>query len=307
MVAELLNKYIWLTNTLLSTADRGMSLKDISERWEERFGTSYSRRTFNNHRECIEEIFGITIECNRSTNKYRIRESSSLNDSQSKWMIDTFSTSSLLMQGKERLAGRISVEEIPSGHIYLTAIMDAMMDNRVLSVAYKKYMSESETVYTLHPYALKESSKRWYLVAWCAERDEVRVYSLDRIKALEQTTAKFNMPRNFDVDELFSTSYGIYLTKEKPCTIIFEARGKEVSYLRDLPVHRSQKEILTEDGRSRFSIFVSPDKELLMELCKHGSGITVISPPEVRDAVITELKNAQKNYESILQEDKFQE
>ena len=307
MVAELLNKYIWLTNTLLRTADRGMSLEEISQRWEDRFGTGYSRRTFCNHRECIEEIFGISIECDRSTNRYRIRESSGLNDSQSKWMIDTFSTNNLLMQGKERLAGRISVEEIPSGHIYLTAIMDAMMDNRVLSVAYKKYMSESETVYTLYPYALKESSKRWYLVAWCAERQAVRVYSLDRIKALEQTQTEFSRPKDFDVDELVATSYGIYLTDEKPCTIVFEARGKEVSYLRDLPVHKSQKEILTEEDRSRFSIYVSPDKELLMELCRHGSGITVISPEKVRNAVRSELENDLKGYESIPQDEKFQE
>ncbi|MGN1210506.1 MAG: helix-turn-helix transcriptional regulator [Candidatus Cryptobacteroides sp.] len=296
MVAELLDKYIWLTNTILRSADRGMSLDEIASGWKSRFGTEYSRRTFNNHRECIESIFGVSIECDRSSNRYRIRKSGDILDGHSAWLIDSFATNTLLSQGKNRLAGRISVEEIPSGHIYLTAIMDAMLDGRVLKVKYRKYQSDNESVYNLRPYALKESSRRWYLVAWCEEREATRVYALDRMTGLEQTGKTFAMPENFDVESLFATSYGIYLTQEKPCTIVFEARGKEVSYLRDLPIHRSQKEISTENGRSTFSIFVSPDRELLMELCSHGSGITVISPEYVRDAVRGELESALKSY-----------
>lgn len=296
MVAELLDKYIWLTDTILRSADRGMSLDEIASGWKSRFGTDYSRRTFNNHRECIESIFGVRIECDRSSNRYRIRESGDLRDGHSAWLIDTFSTNTLLSQGRKRLAGRISVEEIPSGHIYLTAIMDAMLDNRELKVKYRKYQSDTESVYNLRPYALKESSRRWYLVAWCVEREALRVYALDRMTGMEQTGRTFPMPGNFDVDRLFATSYGIFLTKEKPCTIVFEARGKEVSYLRDLPVHRSQKEISTEKGKSIFSIFVSPDRELLMELCRHGSGITVLSPEYVREAVRDELESAFKSY-----------
>ena len=69
MVTELLQKYIWLVQTFIRAGERGLSLGEISDRWESRFDSEYSRRTFNNHREAIEDVFGITIECNRSTNR----------------------------------------------------------------------------------------------------------------------------------------------------------------------------------------------------------------------------------------------
>ena len=72
MVTELLQKYIWLVQTFIRAGERGLDLGEISDRWESRFGTEYSRRTFNNHREAVEGVFGISILCNRSTNRYYI-------------------------------------------------------------------------------------------------------------------------------------------------------------------------------------------------------------------------------------------
>ena len=68
MVTELLQKYIWLVQTFIRAGEHGLSLAEISEKWEDRFDTPYSRRTFNNHRKDVEEVFGIFIDCNRSTN-----------------------------------------------------------------------------------------------------------------------------------------------------------------------------------------------------------------------------------------------
>ena len=50
MVTELLQKYIWLVQTFIRAGENGLSLSEIEGRWEERFDSSYSRRTFNNHR-----------------------------------------------------------------------------------------------------------------------------------------------------------------------------------------------------------------------------------------------------------------
>ena len=63
MVTELLQKYIWLVQTFIRAGERGLSLNEIIDKWENRFETDYSRRTFNNHREAVSEVFGITIEC----------------------------------------------------------------------------------------------------------------------------------------------------------------------------------------------------------------------------------------------------
>ena len=80
MVSELLRKYIWLVQTFIKEGDRGLALEEILDKWEARWGSSYSRRTFNNHRLAIEEVFDIKIECNRSSMRYFVRYSEDLKD-----------------------------------------------------------------------------------------------------------------------------------------------------------------------------------------------------------------------------------
>lgn len=298
MVTELLQKYIWLVQTFIRAGENGLSLSEIEDRWEERFDSSYSRRTFNNHREAVEEVFGIRIECNRSTNRYYVGYSQEVADENAEmaWLINTFTVNNILSLGKERLSGRVSVEDIPSGHTHLTSIMEAMTEGCEIVVDYKKYSAaEAETLH-LRPYAVKEYAKRWYMIAYCIERQGLRVYGMDRINRLETSEKKFKMPKNFDVDELFSTSFGIYLPENKARTITFRTSETEARFLRDLPLHRSQQETGRDDDHVTFSIFVCPDRNLTMEFCKYGSRIEVLSPADVREDVAEELRKAAEKY-----------
>ena len=298
MVTELLQKYIWLVQTFIRAGENGLSLEDITDKWEMRFDTSYSRRTFNNHRAAVEEVFGISIGCNRSTNRYFIKSGEDLADDngESAWLINSFTVNNMLRLSKEKLQGRVSVEDIPSGHLYLTQVMEAMTENLEVIIDYHKYTSSESETLTIHPYAVKEYAKRWYIIAYCKERDGLRVYGLDRVRNIDVTGKKFRMMTGFDVDELFATSFGIYLPGGKGQTITFRCSESEAKFLRDLPIHRSQEELRKEGDSVIFSIFVCPDKNLIMEICKHGNRIEIISPIEVREAVKEELTKALEQY-----------
>ena len=294
MVTELLQKYIWLIQTFIRAGERGLSLQEISEKWERRFDKAYSRRTFNNHREAIEEVFGIYIDCNRSTNRYFIEYSDDVSDenAESAWLINTFTVNSMLSLGRERLSGRIAVEDIPSGHRFLTSVMEAMSENHEITIEYRKYTSAETEHFTLKPYAVKEFAKRWYLIAYCHERDGLRVYGLDRVRDLKISENSFEMPEQFDVEDIFATSFGIYLPRGSGRTVIFRTDATEAQFLRDLPLHKSQTEIENDGNTVTFSIFVCPDKNLIMEFCKYGSRIEVLSPADVRKSVAEELSGA---------------
>lgn len=300
MVTELLKKYIWLVQTFIRAGERGLNLEEISGRWEERFDSPYSRRTFNNHREAVEEVFGIRIECNRSTNRYFIGGSEDVSDeyAENAWLINTFTVNNMLSLGKERLSGRIAVEDIPSGHRHLTTVLEAMTENLEIVISYCKYTSSEASEYTLRPYAVKEFAKRWYIIGHCMERDGLRVYGLDRIHSMEVTARKFRIPRRFDVDELFATSFGIYIPEGPGQTIRFRTSPTEARYLRDLPVHSSQNETAADEEHVTFEIFVCPNKALIMEFCKYGSRLEVLSPAPVREAVAAELRKAADIYTS---------
>ena len=301
MVTELLKKYIWLVQTFIRAGEYGLSLDEISDKWESRFDSSYSRRTFNNHRGAVEEVFGIRIGCNRSTNRYFIEYSDDVSDenAETAWLINTFTVNNMLSLGKERLSGRVSVEDIPSGHKHLTSIMEAMTEGHEIRIEYQKYTSAKADTYTLRPYAVKEYAKRWYIVAYCEERGALRVYGLDRIRSIEVLPDTFSMKKDFNVDDLFATSFGIYLPEGPGRTITFRTSATEARFLRDLPIHSSQKEIATDGDSVTFSIFVCPNNNLIMEFCKYGSRLEVLSPADVRETVASQLSAAALLYKPL--------
>ena len=287
MVSELLQKYIWLINTVIHHGERGVALDELCKLWKNRFGQEYSRSSFNNHRNAIAEVFGIEIKCNRRIKRYFIRYGEDVmdTDASTAWLVNTFTVNSMLSLGKERLSGRISVEEIPSGHKFLSPLMEAMTENREIEIRYRKYSDDGTSEYSLKPYALKENARRWYIVAWCNEKSQIRVYGLDRIVDMKVSESHFNMPDNFDVDDLFRNSFGVYLSDEAPAEIIIKASCKESRYLEDLPIHHSQKVISKSENSVTFSIFATLNRSLTMELLRLGPGIEVIKPETLRKEV----------------------
>lgn len=286
MVSELIDKYLYLIRILTEAGERGLTLEQISDRWERRYDAAYPRRTFNNHREAVGDIFGIEIACRRGENVYYIPQGMDALDSDRtrSWLVDTFTVNSLLTLGRERLSGRVSVERIPSGQNHLAPIMSAMLSDRVLEITYKKYTGNSSETLHVEPYAVKEEQKRWYLVGQCRERGALRVYGLDRIGTVTETQESFKMPGGFDVDRLFSESFGMYLAEDGQAELIrFRTDTTQAKYLRDLPLHPSQTETGTDrDGMVCFAIRVAVNEALLMELTRLGSKIEIISPEPLR-------------------------
>ena len=83
--------------------------------------------------------------------------------------------------------------------------------------------------------------------------------------------------------------------------ITFRTSETEARFLRDLPIHKSQEETGHKDGQVTFSIFACPNKALIMEFCKYGGNIEVLSPKEVRESVAAELRKALRSYKDIIQ------
>ena len=294
---EIVSRHVWLIQMIMQAGPRGVLLGEVISRWEARWNTPYSRKTFCNHRDSIEEIFGIKILCNRHTNRYYIPFGEGMLDGSSikSWLINTYTITNALTLGGERLEGRMEVEHIPSGQLWLETLIKAMDGNHVLSVSYQKYTSSEPEQLTLYPYALKEADKRWYLVAYCVERGDVRVYGLDRIIGIAETDGTFELPSDFDLHFMFASSYGIYIPEEgqKAELITLKATPRESKYLRDLPIHDSQKEV----SENVFTLEVIPNDSLIMELCGRGDRIEVISPESVRSRVAEELRKALSKYE----------
>ena len=126
-----LEKYIWVVNALYRAGSHGLSLKELSDKWELDesigYGEPLPRQTFNRWKDNILMSLGVNIDCRlKGGYRYYISNPESLaNGELSRWLLDTYSTANTLSQNT-LLKDRILVEEIPSSRHFLTDIVDAM-------------------------------------------------------------------------------------------------------------------------------------------------------------------------------------
>ena len=144
---------------------------------------------------------------------------------------------------------------------------------------------------------MKLFRQRWYLVA-SFESGLKSVYSFDRIETVELLDEKFKMNEMFDAAEFFSDSYGIVIDdKIESQRIVFRAYGYEPYYLRDLPLHHSQREINTTEEYSDFELKLKPTADFKALLMSRGQWIEILEPQSLADEIVEWYKNAIKRYE----------
>ena len=187
--ATLFRRYLWLLDVIYSAGR--ITLDEIRVRWQRNEmsgGEELPRKTFENHRKAVEELFDVNIACDRRTNEYYVECGDDLvRDDLRRWLLETFAVNDLLVNSK-RLRRRIALEPIPSGYAYLTAVLRAMEENRCLEIVYRHtYDEKREKRYEVEPYGLKAFRRRWYLIANSVEMSGIYAFALDRVRGMVPT------------------------------------------------------------------------------------------------------------------------
>lgn len=287
-IPTLFKEYIWLLETIHQAGK--ISLAEINEKWrrrEDSCGTNLPRTTFNRHRDAILDMFGVIIECDRSDgNRYYISNKDVLKgNSVANWLFSTLSVGNMLDENIG-LQNRILLESIPSGGALLRRIIKAMRDSRKIIMRYRKYSSATAKTYLAEPYCVKLFKRRWYVLTKIEREKEdgttdksMSVFSLDRIADMELTQEKFILDADFDAEKYFAESFGIMVdTNIKPERIVLRAYGMERYYLRDLPLHPSQREIAVNEESVDFEIRIRPASDFKAHILSRGEWLQVIAP-----------------------------
>ena len=159
-----------------------------------------------------------------------------------------------------------------------------------IEVCYRKYGSaETKSTMILEPYFVKLFNKRWYALVKFADPDGLLfLLALDRISSLTLTDQRFEYDKDFDPAGWFRNCYGIVRDSDVPVEkVVIRAFGKEANYLRDLPLHHSQKEVDKADGYSDFELTLSPTADFWTPLVARGATIKILQPQWLAE----EIKN----------------
>ena len=287
---SLISKYVWVIETICRR--KKISFKELNERWlrdtDISRGVEIPKRTFDNWRYVIWDMFGINIvNENHGEYRYYIENEEDLGKNGLRsWLYNTFCVSNALANSQS-IKDRIILEYVPSGQNYLQPIIEAMKENRVLNITYHSYWKDEENNFDVQPFCVKLFRQRWYMVARSTYtyyyNKGPRIYALDRIHALHTTDETFELPKDWSAKDFFDHCFGIIAEQHiEPQTVKLKVSAGQANYIRDLKMHDSQEEIERNEEYSIFKYHLRPSYDFIQEILWNGETMEVLEPLSLR-------------------------
>ena len=300
---SLITKYVWVIETIYHR--RKISFKELNElrlRDDISRGVDIPKRTFDNWRYVIWDMFGINIvNENRGEYRYYIENEDDISKNGLRsWLYNTFCVSNVLANSQS-IKDRIILEYVPSGQDYLQSIIEAMKENRVVNITYHSYWKDEENNFDVQPYCVKLFRQRWYLIgrstySYYYEQGP-RIYSLDRIHSLHITDETFKLPKDWNAQEFFNGCFGIIADQRMDIQDIkLRVNAGQANYIRDLKLHESQEEIESNGEYSIFTYQLRPSYDFIQELLWNGADIEVLEPQSLRKEIANIVEQMHKKY-----------
>ena len=176
-----------------------------------------------------------------------------------------------------------------------------MKENREIHITYYNPWKDEEFDLILQPLCVRLFRQRWYVVAlnhypWLC-KDGPRIYSLERIRALQVRDEIFNMPKDWSAEEYFEGCYGVIRDPENDKELVrLKVTAGQANYIRGLRLHESQKEVERNDEYSIFTLFIRPAFDFVQELFWQGEDVEVLEPQWLREEIAAKLERMFNRY-----------
>jgi len=178
---------------------------------------------------------------------------------------------------------------------HFETIAHALLKRRRLTIIHYSRSRDEESEREISPQRLAYYRDNWYLDAWCHKQNGLRTFAMDTIRQTALTDKKARNVSDKTLEAELGAGYGI-----------FAGRKTQIAKLRFTPErarwvaweqwHPDQKARF-EDGYYILEIPYSDDRELLMDIMKHGPEVDVLAPKSLRTRVLKQLQLAVSNYE----------
>ncbi|KOY13027.1 helix-turn-helix transcriptional regulator [Paenibacillus xylanivorans] len=181
----------------------------------------------------------------------------------------------------------------PSIQPVLVELEQAVANDFSVEIDYRARHKEQPENRVIDPYGMVYWNNKWYTIAFCHLRNEIRSFRAERILQIKRTQLKFKRSEAFSAREFFMNNLlPDVVGKDGLIQLIIAGRSEALD---DLCLHWFMGHHLKE-RTSNQAIFLLEEKSLHTYvpyfLLSYGKSIQVIEPPSLKDklvAVVSEL------------------
>lgn len=311
MTSDLFKRYVWLIDVVNQAGK--LTYEEISNLWEKsplnEDHSPMALRTFHNHREVVESLFGIRIACNRKGgNYYYIEENDNARQSTRLkiWMLQTLSSAHAI-DNHSCSDGRVILNVNPDAKFGLTAAIEAIEKNLCVRIINSVPMTkERNTIFIVEPYCVRFWGSSWYLLGKRHGTQDMLVFDLSRVLNIEITEIPFVYDKSFDPAAFFRNYYGMDInTGVKPVTVRLRIGDGTRDLIRTQMLHESQKEIMADFDASIFEYNLVPGEQFKRTILSMGDDAEVICPQELREEMTEIVSQMMNKYAPVTHSKRF--
>lgn len=300
MKRDLFHRYVWLVSTIFN--GNKPTFEDIAKAWNisplNDDASPLALRTFHNHRDAVEHLFGIRILCNRSDNNYYyIAEDPEAYTLLKIWMLQTLSLSNSIHRSSS-LANRILLDSVPEEKNALVYVLDAMKREKCLDFTLTTTGPDKE--YRAAPYCVRLWDNSWYMLGQNPETMQMQVYKISDMREPKISDCRFQYPFDFDARGYFSHYYGMEIEPHgEPESVRIKLSGHALREVSEHPLHSSQREIYSKNDYAIFHYNLVLSREFINTLLSFGPDCEVMAPDSLRLKLKDIISRMQQTYEEV--------
>jgi len=176
----------------------------------------------------------------------------------------------------------------------IEGLQKALLHQYRVILRYSKKKSSDIDTYDLDPYTLIFHKGGMYILGYVHNRKDLRLFALERVRAVEVTRHRFTIPDNFQPEEHFSDSFGLVNDKPMHVKIAFSNNISHTIVSRNwMPNQVISKE---SNDRTLLSFTATGKMELVSWILSFGMNAEVLEPAELRKEVKQQLKEMREIY-----------
>jgi predicted DNA-binding transcriptional regulator YafY len=173
----------------------------------------------------------------------------------------------------------------------LDTVVRATLARRRLSIVYQSRARATENEREISPGRLIYYRTNWYLDAWCHSAGASRRFAVDAILSVRMLEAP---AQEIPVDPE-QTGYGIF-SGAPVNEAVLRFNAASAAWVISSVWHPDQKLETLADGGAILKVPYSHEKELLMDILRHGADVEVLGPETLRRTIADALAAADKLY-----------
>ncbi len=206
------------------------------------------------------------------------------------WMNEVLAHLESAFHLKDNVANAVCFEENPDlvGLHYFTDLFNAIINKQVIQLTYHRF-DKPITTYVFHPYQLRRSNNRWFIIGFnAAYGDERRIsnLALDRIEGIKLLPDVKYRENVTDLDDYYYDVIGITVLEGKPKEkILMKIYFPTANYVLTKPLHASQKIKERTKEYILVELNIVPNYELDSMLISYAHDVEVLQPLSLRQSL----------------------